>query len=273
MMTMMDPIPANHPKNGTITKTIYMTPRKAVLFKPPPGFLVTSFTAMKSPTTIATDVAAMHKAFSLLLHSVSSRRIKQEIKIVVVGDGEVGKTSLLTGFLTNSFPGENSIPPVFDNPYSTNIMVDGKSFNLQLWDTEGQEEYDRLRPLSYPQTDAFICCFSVVNPKSLANVSDKWQNEIRALCPTTPIILVGTKVDLREDPTTIEKLNSKKQGGPSTKEQGLQMMQEIAGVKYMECSALTQTGVKAVFDEAIAVVVAPVQKKKKKRSGGGCLLV
>lgn len=89
-------------------------------------------------------------------------------------------------------------------------MVDGKPINLGLWDTAGQEDYDRLRPLSYPQTDVFLICFSLVNPASFENVRAKWYPEVRHHCPSTPIILVGTKLDLRDDKTTIEKLRDKK---------------------------------------------------------------
>lgn len=52
-------------------------------------------------------------------------------------------------------------------------MVDGKPISLGLWDTAGQEDYDRLRPLSYPQTDVFLICFSIVSPPSFDNVKAK----------------------------------------------------------------------------------------------------
>ena len=129
-------------------------------------------------------------------------------------------------------------------------MVDGKPINLGLWDTAGQEDYDRLRPLSYPQTDVFLICFSIISPSSFENVSAKWYPEVSHHCPNTPLLLVGTKLDLREDSETINRLNEKNLS-PISYEQGMSKQKEINGVKYMECSALTQKGLKQVFDEAI----------------------
>ncbi|XP_061626401.1 ras-related C3 botulinum toxin substrate 2 isoform X2 [Phyllopteryx taeniolatus] len=165
----------------------------------------------------------------------------QAIKCVVVGDGAVGKTCLLISYTTNAFPGEY-IPTVFDN-YSANVMVDSKPVNLGLWDTAGQEDYDRLRPLSYPQT---------------------WYPEVRHHCPSTPIILVGTKLDLRDEKDTVDKLKDKKLA-PITYPQGLALAKEIDAIKYLECSALTQRGLKTVFDEAIRAVLCPPPTKVKKK--------
>uniref|UniRef100_A0A914WLD9 Uncharacterized protein n=1 Tax=Plectus sambesii TaxID=2011161 RepID=A0A914WLD9_9BILA len=200
------------------------------------------------------------------------------IKCVLVGDGTVGKTCLLLTYTTNAFPGEY-IPVSYVicisyvvirmhffayrlDLYSANMMVDGKPINLGLWDTAGQEDYDRLRPLSYPQTDVFLICFSLVDPASFENVRVKWLPEVSHHCPKTPIILVGTKLDLQDDRETIERLRER-QLAPISYPQGLAMAEEINAVKYLECSALTQTGLKQVFDEAIRAVPYPPPKPKK----------
>ena len=97
----------------------------------------------------------------------------------------------------------------------------------------------------------------------------QWFPELAHHCPNTPIILVGTKLDLREDKETIEKLREKKLS-PITNPQGLAMTKEIRAVKYLECSALTQKGLKNVFDEAIRAVLCPKAKPKKNK---GCVVL
>jgi len=185
----------------------------------------------------------------------------QSIKCVVVGDGAVGKTCLLISYTTNAFPAEY-IPTVFDN-YSTNVLVDDKPYNIGLWDTAGQEDYDRLRPLSYPQTDVFIVCYSVVSRSSLQNVKNKWIPELDQYSPHTPKILVGTKGDLREDLETIAKF-SKKGITMVTKEEAEKVQKEVGANLHIECSALTQQGLRSIFQEAIREATRPKLRKKKR---------
>ena len=129
-------------------------------------------------------------------------------------------------------------------------MVDGQQISLGLWDTAGQDDYDRLRPLSYPGTDVFLICFSLVNPNSFYNVADKWSPEISHHAPGVAKILVGTKLDIRDDPNEIEKLRQSNLR-PLSSSQGDAMRKKIGAVSYKECSALTQQGLKEVFKEAL----------------------
>ena len=193
---------------------------------------------------------------------------QQTIKCVVVGDGAVGKTCLLISYTTNKFPSEY-VPTVFDN-YAVTVMIGGEPYTLGLFDTAGQEDYDRLRPLSYPQTDIFLLCFSITSPSSFENIKEKWVHEIKHHCPTTPYLLVGTQCDLRDDSVMIEQLARNKQR-PVTKQEGDRLCKEIGAVNYVECSALTQRGLKNVFDEAIITALDPPKPKKKK--GGACSVI
>ena len=84
--------------------------------------------------------------------------------------------------------------------------MDGKRVELALWDTAGQEDYDRLRPLSYPDSHVILICFAVDSPDSLDNVQEKWISEVNHFCPGLPIILVGCKKDLRYDQKTQQDL-------------------------------------------------------------------
>ena len=192
----------------------------------------------------------------------------QAIKCVVLGDGATGKTCMVISYTSDSFPGEY-IPTVFDN-YSHTMLVDSKPINLGLWDTAGQEDYDRIRHLSYPQTDVFLVCFSVVEPASFENVREKWILETRhtSAPPNVPVVLVGNKVDLRDDPESIEKL-SQKRLAPIPYERGASLAKELGCCNYFEVSALTQKGLKECFDGVVRAALN-VQSKPEKSSRITC---
>ncbi|KAK3769161.1 hypothetical protein RRG08_014024 [Elysia crispata] len=186
----------------------------------------------------------------------------ENLKLVVIGDGAVGKSCLLIAYTTNAFPSEY-VPTVFDN-YAVNVMVDGKPFNIGLWDTAGQEDYDRLRPLSYPQTDVFLICYSVDNIDSLTNVKEKWIMELQHFCHDVPVMLVGCKTDLRrrDDASATGRRCV-------TFAEGLRVAKDINAM-YVETSSLLQEGLKDCFDQAIRLATCnrPVKKTKKGASFG-----
>jgi len=178
----------------------------------------------------------------------------RDVKVMVVGDAAVGKTCLLISYTTNSFPSDY-IPTVFDN-YNANTIVDNQAINLSLWDTAGSDEFNQLRPLSYPGTDVFLICFSIFSPESFTNISKKWLPEIRATCPDAPILLVGLKSDLRDKPDAIESLR-KSSLEPISISAAEQLVKDLRAYRYLECSSLTQVGMSDVFEEAVRCVINP----------------
>jgi len=181
-------------------------------------------------------------------------------KLVIVGDGACGKTCLLIVFSKDQFP-EVYVPTVFEN-YVADIEVDGRQVELALWDTAGQEDYDRLRPLSYPDTDVILMCFSIDSPDSLENIPEKWTPEVRHFCPNVPIILVGNKKDLRNDENTKRELQKMNQA-PLKADEGKRMADTISAVAYLECSAKTKEGVREVFEQATRAALVVRRKKRR----------
>ncbi|XP_013598835.1 rac-like GTP-binding protein ARAC2 isoform X1 [Brassica napus] len=211
------------------------------------------------------------------------------VKCVTVGDGAVGKTCMLISYTSNTFPTilrlvltkpgyvlmhihgksifiqryqrvlSDYVPTVFDN-FSANVVVDGSTVNLGLWDTAGQEDYNRLRPLSYRGADVFLLAFSLISKASYENIYKKWLPELKHYAPTIPIVLVGTKLDLRDDK---QFLKDHPGAASITTAQGEELRKMIGAVRYLECSSKTQQNVKSVFDTAIRVALRPPKAKKK----------
>ncbi|TIA74655.1 hypothetical protein E3P92_01097 [Wallemia ichthyophaga] len=115
-------------------------------------------------------------------------------------------------------------------------------------------------------TDVFLIAFSIASPTSLENVKYKWIPELKHHAPNVPIILVATKVDLRNDRLTIQRLADRGMN-PISWSEGSKLAKEIGAVRYLECSAKSQLGLKAVFDEAIRIVLIPPARHSKKNKG------
>lgn len=167
----------------------------------------------------------------------------QSLKLVIVGDGAIGKTSALLTYVERRFPG--LYVPTAIHSYTANAVRRNVPVQLEMWDTSAAQDYDRLRPLLYSQTNVMIVAYSVVSPSSFDSVRTKWVPEIRTSNPDIPILLAGLKTDLRS-----QELPDRT---PKTRDEGWALAEELGLRSFRECSALTQEGLPDVFDAAIDI--------------------
>ncbi|NXN10297.1 RHOF protein, partial [Indicator maculatus] len=193
-----------------------------------------------------------------------------EVKVVVVGDGGCGKTSLLVAFARGDFP-KVYVPTVFEK-YTASIQAGGKPVKIHLWDTAGQEDYDRLRPLSYANANVVLICFDVTSPNSYENILTKWHPEVNHFCKGAPVLLVGCKIDLRRDQEVLAKLQESCLE-PISYQQAKAMARQVRAVSYLECSARYQENVEDIFVRACgAALHAARRSQRQKRPRRGCVL-
>jgi len=184
--------------------------------------------------------------------------ITRSIKCGIVGDGTVGKTTLLVSYTARAFM-DDYVPTLFDN-FSAIEEIDGQCINVTLWDTAGQEDYATLRTRMYRNTDIFLLCFSTVHMDSFDNLKHKWIIELRQHAPDAPLILVGTKTDLRDK---LEKENDKSVE-IITPKKGQKRAKELKALNYVECTSKDPHSVNNVFLEAIRVIMERDRKRKLK---------
>ena len=170
---------------------------------------------------------------------------KLTLKVVVVGDGAVGKTCLLVTFRDNQFP-EDYVPTTFDN-YTAHMRceIDGTSryVTYDLWDTAGQESYDEMRKMSYTDTDVFLVVFSLDSRTSFENVRKAWYPELNGYEPAgvssrrAKVVLVGTKSDMPNPAVTHD--------------EAMALVRQYGMYTYLSCSAKTRANVSSVFDMVV----------------------
>ncbi|CAE6455058.1 unnamed protein product [Rhizoctonia solani] len=208
-------------------------------------------------------------------------------KIVVCGDGGCGKTSLLNVF-TRGFFTQVYEPTVFEN-YVQDVKVDDQMVELSLWDTAGQEDFDRLRK---PPQRLFVTMVlievKVDNPISLENVESKWIEEVLevgtialslyfALNTLFAVALprsedsLTLKCDLRDDHVVRDRL-SRFGSRPVIYEEGLAVARRIRASRYLECSSKYNRGVTEVFNESARVSISR-PKAQAPSSRSGCVVM
>ena len=169
---------------------------------------------------------------------------KVHLKCVILGDGAIGKSALLFAYENNFYYEDQNIPPYYYMEYNQ------EEARTAFWDYSSLEDY--MRTLYYPPTDVFLLCFSLSCQSSYENIIRKWYPEVTLHCPNVPIILVGTKLDLRD--------NERTHSSFITTEEGIKLSKDIGAVRYMECSPLLNQGVTEVIE---AVVEVGIQLKKE----------
>ncbi|XP_041087243.1 rho-related GTP-binding protein RhoN [Polyodon spathula] len=200
-------------------------------------------------------------------HNIRHRLITMEsqmtrCKVVVVGDTQCGKTALLHVFAKDCYP-ENYVATVFEN-YTASFEIEKQRIELNMWDTSGSAYYDNVRPLAYPDSDAVLICFDVSRPETLDSVLKKWQSETQEFCPNAKVVLVGCKLDMRTDLSTLLEL-SKQRLIPVTHEQGSTLARQIGAVAYMECSSkVSENSVRDVFHVTTLASVNKMHKHLKR---------
>ena len=196
---------------------------------------------------------------------------RRKVKCTLVGNHGVGKTCLTISSTSGCFPGDY-IPTLHEN-YTYRATVNHGTEQLELevefYDTAGHDDYDRIRIHSYPGTEVFLVCFSIVDPSSFEAVKAKWHPEITLHCPNVPFLLVGLKLDLVNDERTLECLAERKQA-PVQSCQGQEFAKEINAAKYIECSALTHKGIKAFLQDTAEIAVLPQEAIEETQK---CLLM
>ena len=163
---------------------------------------------------------------------------EKPLKLVILGDGAVGKTCLLSRYTKDFFP-QTYIPTVFDNCEKHCVLEDDREVVLSLWDTAGQEDYAHLRSMSFPGADGFVICFSATRKTSYDNVVSTWLPEVAAADAKVPCVLVRTKCDQ----------SVRGSGGYVDHAMGASLANEY-GIAYASTSALTGDGVEELFQAA-----------------------
>lgn len=214
------------------------------------------------------------------LYSSMGSNENNRIKAVVLGFNWVGKTTLLIRYKRKQLP-ESYTPTVVDTDPPEEIVINNKLWSMSVWDTFGSEEHIRLRPLFFPESSVFLICFDVSSRERFEYAESQFVTEVKHHSPRVPIVLLGTKIDLRYDEIVQQQLRDKNKSMVSEAE-GHALAKKIGAVKYVECSAVSGQNVDEVFrivaDAGAAYEMSkchkkPVVKHATARKASGCQIL
>ncbi len=154
-------------------------------------------------------------------------------KVLIIGEGAVGKTSIATRYTTGGFK-ESHLMTVGANFMLKNLeLKDGSALRLSIWDTAGQEKFRKIVETYYKGGKGVLVCFDVTNRKSFEEI-DYWFNTSKSKIPDAKICLIGTKIDL----DVARKVS---------KDEALSFAKEL-NLPYFETSALKNLGISEAFE-------------------------
>lgn len=198
---------------------------------------------------------------------------KKPGKLVIIGQGAVGKTCFLLRVAHNQFP-EEYVPTVFDSP-DIPVLVRSQKHRMDvqigLYDTSSRSDYERLRRLSYAGADLMVIAFSVIDQTSFENATTYYLTEAIEYAAGVPVVLLGLKTDLRTSTDIIEKLQKK--GERIVSREDAEAVARKLGLKYFETSSLADPeGVQKVMQQCANIIAdRHLPSDGSKKSGGGLL--
>lgn len=159
------------------------------------------------------------------------------LKVVVVGDGEVGKTTLIRRFVEGKFHASR-VATIGVDFYTQRVQLPTGMVKLSIWDMAGQERFEVVRSGFYRGGRAAALVYDVTVPASLINLK-RWRDEVLRTVPEQPFLVVGNKIDLAR---TVRAEFGRK-------------FASYIGAPYLETSALTGKGVAALFETLAMLAV------------------
>ncbi|KAH0787029.1 rho-related GTP-binding protein RhoU [Histomonas meleagridis] len=187
-------------------------------------------------------------------------KTRNKVNTQIVGDCNVGKSSLISAYIPNASTNSDESSPNNESPAMKSKLVscEGKTFKLCIYDRGMAEEDWKFIDSSYQNADVILICFSLIDPSSLESVTERWVPDIKAVASKTPIILVGMKSDLRDEPN----LKTSTLFEPISTEKGETISKEIEAFGYIECSSKTKYNINEVFELSLQSYVKNLELQK-----------